>query len=96
MKQTSNLQRQDRITVLADGEEVTVFNWVNVQRGATVRGTNPIVQYHEPSIAAGDSHHSPEAVTHWIAAELRNEFNIDVSDHGISVIDPTDEEVTVL
>jgi len=91
-----NLKHNDRITVELDGEEIEVFNWVNVRQSAAVRGGNPTVEKFEPNIYAADSFQTPEAVTHWVAEELWHEFSIEVEDHGIEVIDPSDEEVAVL
>jgi len=90
------LYRKERITVECDGEELEVFNWVNVKQPAVVRGHNPIVEKFEAEIGAGDSTKTPEAVTHWLATELDVEFGIDVEDQGIEIIDPTDVEVNVL
>ncbi|WP_225334265.1 hypothetical protein [Halomicrobium urmianum] len=90
------LRRKERLTVVQDGEETEVFNWVNVNQPAIVRGHNPVVDTYDAQIGAGDSSMHPDAVTHWVAEELRDEFNIDPEDHDIEVIDPTDEEVGVL
>lgn len=89
------LRRKDRLTVVVDGEDVEVFGWVNIKQPAIVRGSNPVVDRDEPEIGAGDSSMTPDAVTVWVADELRDEFYIDPEDHGIDVIDPTDPEVTV-
>lgn len=91
-----NLRQRDRITLRRDGEEVEVFNWVNVNQPAIVRGGNPSVETFEAEIGAGDSRVTPDAVTSWVAEELMDEFYIDVEDHGIEVIDPESEEVEVL
>jgi hypothetical protein len=77
-------------------EEIEVYNWVNVEQRSAVRGHNPVVEYFDADIGAGDSPETPDAVTHWVAEELDFEHNIDLSDHGIEVIDPTDDEVSVL
>lgn len=90
------LQRKDRLTVARDGEEIEVFNWVNVSQPAIVRGSNPVVEKFDPDIGAGDSPMKPKAVTTWVAEELWHEFSIEVEDHDIEVIDPTAEEVDVL
>lgn len=91
-----NLKHRERITVQADDEEIDVFNWVNVTQPATVRGHNPAVETYQADIGAGDASFTPEAVTPWVAEELSREFYIDVEEHGIDVIDPTDDGVTVL
>lgn len=93
---STNLQRQDRIAVKRDGEEVEVFNWANVRRFSTVRATNPVVSHDDTRIGAGDSTMKPDAVTHWVAEELDMEFGIDPEKHDIEVIDVTSDEVTVL
>lgn len=93
--EVKRLQRKERLTVLREGEEIEVFNWVNIQQPAVVRGHNPVVEKFDAEIGAGDSPMKPDAVTHWIAEELWHEFGIEVEDHGIEVIDPTGEEVTV-
>jgi len=94
MSQSLNLR--ERIEVERDGEEITVWNWVNVQQRAAVRGHNPVVDYFGADIGAGDMAETPEAVTPNVAEELDWEFNIDVENHGIEVIDPESEEVHVL
>lgn len=91
-----SLRKQERITVRRDGEELDIFNWVTVERATRVRGHNPTVQYFEPTIGAGDSKRKPDAVTPWVAEELRSEMNIDVEDHGIEVVDPESDDVEVL
>ena len=81
---------------MKDGEEVEVFGWVNIQRHSLIRGSNPVVDHGEADIGAGDGRRDPDAVTHWVAEEVQSEFDIDVRDHGIDVVDPTAEEVDVL
>lgn len=93
------LQRREQITVERDGEELDVFNWVNIKQPAVVRGHNPVVETFESEIGAGDSPETPDAVTHWVAEELFREFSItksDLQEQGIDVVDPTSEEVDVL
>lgn len=92
----ASLRRRERLTVVRDGDEVEVFNWVNIKQPAIVRGNNPVVETFEAEIGAGDSPATPDAVTHWVAEELWHEFSVKVEDHGIEVVDPTDEDVTVL
>jgi hypothetical protein len=87
----------ERVTVEdADGEEVDVYNWVNVEQRTIIRGHNPTVEQFGADIGAGDSPEPPEAVTPEVAEELHWEHSIDVVDHDIRVIDPTAEEVDVL
>jgi len=90
------LQHRDRITVHRDGEEVEVFNWVNIKQPAVVRGGNPVVEKFDAEIGAGDMSRTPDAVTEWVAEELWREFSIDVTDHGIEVIDVESDDVDVL
>lgn len=91
------LKRQDRLHVRmeVDGTELTVYNWVTVGQVATARGTGTI-EYTRSEVHAGDSTTKPDAVTHWVAHELVDEFGIDPAGQGIAVIDPTDDGVTVL
>lgn len=91
-----SLRQHDRITVLKNGEEIDVFNWVNISRSALVRGSNPTVETFAPAIGAGDSPRPPEAVTTWVAEELRHEFDIDPETHDIDVIDPDSDDITIL
>lgn len=89
-------QLQERLTVVRDGEELEVFNWVNVNQPAIVRGHNPVVDKYDATIGAGDASFEPDAVTTWVAEELEAEFGIDPADHGIEVVDVESEEVDVL
>ncbi len=89
-------QLKERMTVARDGEELEVFNWVNVDQPATVRGHNPVVEKYDAEIGAGDASFTPEAITKWVADELRHEFHIDPEDHGIEVVDVESDEVDVL
>ena len=91
-----NPRRRDRLDVVRDGEEIEVFNWVNVDRSAQVYAGAGQIEYFEGDIGAGDSSMTPDAVTKWIAEELSHEFNIYVEDHGIEVVDIESEEVDVL
>lgn len=92
-----SLNQRDRLTVRDENdEEREVFGWATVEIAARVRGSNPVVDQFEPDIFAGDSRMKPEAVTHWLAEEIETEYRVDVRDHDIDVIDPTDEEVDVL
>ena len=92
-------QLRDRITVVKDGEEIEVFNWVNIEQPAIVRGNNPVVEKFDCNIGAGDSPRTPDAITHWVAEELWHAFDVSESDlrqMGIDVIDVESEEVDVL
>lgn len=86
----SDLRRRDRIEVERDGETLDVYNWVTMERASRVRGNNPVVEHFEPCIFGGDSRMEPDAVTDWVARELIVEFDIDVTDHGIEVVDIED------
>jgi len=93
------LRRRDQITVEKGGEEIQVFNWVNILQPAIVRGNNPVVEKFGAEIGAGDSDMKPDAVTTWVAEELWHEFDIsqnDLKELGIDVIDVEAPEVDVL
>lgn len=96
MSAEQSLQRKERITVIRDGEEVERFNWATVIQPARVRGHNPVVEKFDAEIGAGDSRMKPDAVTHWVAEELDFEFGVDPEEHGIEVIDPTDDDLEVV
>ena len=92
-------QLRDRITVVKDGEEIEVYNWVNIKQPAIVRGNNPVVETFDCDIGAGDSTMKPDAITEWVAEELWHEFSISESDlreKGIGVIDVESEEVDLV
>jgi len=89
------LQRRERIEVHRDGEDLEVFNWVNIKQPAVVRGSNPVVEKFKAEIGAGDSPVTPGAVTHWVAEELEVEFGIDPTDNNIEVVDVTSDDVEV-
>jgi hypothetical protein len=91
-----NLKLHERIDVQRDGEEITVYNWVNIKQPAVVRGHNPVVEKFDAEIGAGDSPTTPDYVTPWVAEELWHEFNIEVEDHGIEVVDPESDDVALL
>jgi hypothetical protein len=86
----------DRFNVIKDGEEVVVYNWVNVEQPAIVRGDNPAVEKFTPDIGAGDSSTPPEYVTQEVAEELWHEFGIEVEDHDIGVVDVESDDVQLL
>jgi len=85
----------DRVTVLVDGKEVEVFNWMTVRKQFTVRANQ--MGAHTLSVEAGDGGiGKPDAVSPELAEELDYHLNIDVADRGIDVIDPTAEEVDLV
>ncbi|MCL9818346.1 hypothetical protein [Natronocalculus amylovorans] len=90
-----NPKHADRLTVLHDGEEIEVFNWVNIEQPSVVRGIGQIEQF-DPQIGAGDSPTTPDAVTDWVAELLDAEYHINVERLGIEVVDVESEEVHVL
>jgi len=98
MPEAAELRRRNRLAVTdKNGEEREVFGWATVQCTSTVCGSNPVVDHGEPTISAGDAiGMDPDAVTHWLAEEIETEFQIDLRDHGIDVIDPMSEGKDVL
>ena len=87
----------ERLTVEVDGERIEVFNHVSVAQFHYVNSINGYETF-EPNIKRGDmmGGRKPQAVTERVATVLYDEFMIEVEDHGIRVIDPSDPEVTVL
>lgn len=77
------------------GEEITIYNWVNVVSPVVIYGGKSI-EHFELDIGKGDSTVTPNYVTEWVAQDIYHEYTVEVEDHGIEVIDPTDEEVVVL
>lgn len=97
MRGPSSLRERDRLDVIDEnGDERTVFGWATIERAKRIRGSNPVVEAFEPTILGRDGIPNPDAVTHWVAEEIQNEERVDVTEHGIDVIDPTDDEVDVL
>lgn len=92
--EVKRLKKKDRITVEKDGERMDLFNWGNLQIHKQVR----LGQSERTAVFvnAGDATYPPDAVTVWLADELAREFNVDVTQHDIEVVDPTDDGVTVL
>lgn len=92
-----SLKHRDSITAQhpETGEEITIYNWVNVIRPAVIYGGKSI-EHFELEIGEGDSTVTPNYVTPWIAEDIYHEYTVEVEDYGIEVIDPTDEEVNVL
>lgn len=89
------LRQRDQLDVVRDGEEIEVYNWVNVSEHHTVRGGGE-VNTNTTKIGAGDGTMQPDAVTHWVAEELWEECSINVVNRGIRVVDVESEEVDVL
>lgn len=92
-------RQQDVITVHRDGEDVEVYNWVSLERTqrAVLRGDLTSENYDEdPTVMDGEGVLVPEAVTQWVADDLAREYNVDVTECGIDVIDVESDEVDVL
>lgn len=80
----------------ADGEQVEVFNHVSVVERHYVNAVNGYETF-DPIVSKGDGmSEKPDAVTPRVARLLYDEFGADVDELEIEVIDPEDEEVTVL
>lgn len=86
---------QDRITVERDGEEIEVFNHVSVINRHYINSVNGHESF-APIITSGDSDERVDVVTERVADYLWHEWGIEAEKQGIEVIDPEDEEVTVL
>ncbi|ELZ04960.1 hypothetical protein [Natrialba asiatica] len=86
-----------RITVERDGEEIEVFNHVSVSTHHYVNSVNGYESF-EADISKGDMGGGPEpnVVTERVAQLVFAEFNIDVGNRDIKVIDPESDEVSVL
>jgi hypothetical protein len=89
-----SLRHRDTIEARVDGEEVTVYNWVNLEIPYVIRGGTTSEQF-EVKIGAGDSPRTPEYVTEWVAEDLWHEHSIEVEDYGIEVVDIESDEVDV-
>lgn len=87
---------RERLTVIRDGEEIEVFNHVTVTEQHYVNSVNGYESFAGPIDAGDGSIGSPEAVTERVATLVRDEFGIDVEDHGIDVIDVESAEVDVV
>jgi hypothetical protein len=98
MNHTERIERgmYERIEAVIDGEEVTIWNWVNVLQPAHVRGHNPTVEKFDARIGAGDMQEPPEYVTERVAEELWHEFGVEAENHGFEVVDPTSDEVQLV
>lgn len=89
--------KREKLTVeAAGGVELQVFNQVGVSIDHQVTG-----EANEETFSSDVFKREvtesvrPEAVTKDVADHLSEEFNIDVLDFDITVIDPDDESVTV-
>jgi hypothetical protein len=89
-----SLRHRERIEARVDGEDVTVYNWVNLEIPYVVHGGSTSEQF-EPNIGAGDSPRTPDYVTEWVAEDLWHEHSIEVEDYGIEVVDIESDEVDV-
>jgi hypothetical protein len=93
------LRHRERITVERDGEELEVWNFVNVTMAHQIRGTGTLETFYGSSaIERGGGHGEPDYVTTWIAEELQHEHGIDLPDDNfdIEVIDVESDDVTVI
>jgi hypothetical protein len=79
------------------GEEVQVFNHASVVERHYVNSVNGYETF-EPVVSKGDSMggERPDAITERLARVLYDEFGYKADEHDIRVIDPEDENVTVL
>ena len=93
---SAELTGRDVITVDRDGEEIEVYNHVTVTKQHYVNSVNGHDSFDGPVEAGDGGIGEPDAVTPRIAYLLDSEFGVDVEQHGIEVIDPEDDEVTVL
>lgn len=97
-----SLRHQERITVEKDGEEIDVWNFLNVTLACQVRGGNPVTEEFpgDHRITMGGGGTEPDYVTSWVAEELWHNYDIDLFDghreFDIEVVDLEDDEVTVL
>lgn len=93
-------ERMDIVIVEdSDGSRLQVYNHVSVsnEKRTHVRGNGEVETRNDITIYAGRSRtRRPHAVTKSLAETLWNEMGIDVDDHNIRVIDPDDEQSTVL
>ena len=81
----------DRIPAELDGEEITIWNRVTVDQHHVVR-FNEIESHHRILAGDGSSGEVPEYVTPAIDDQLRS---LDVYP-AFEVLDPADDEVTIL
>ena len=82
--------RNDRYTVVRDGEELEVFNHVTVPQEHYVNAVNGYETFNGPIKAGDGGIGKPEAVTERVATLLWDEFSIDLDDHDdIEVVNIT-------
>lgn len=95
-----SLRHRDRITVEKDGEEIDVWNFLNVDMPYQLRGGNPTVETYTDlaDIEIGGSGPQPDYVTSWVADELWHELHLDNLEEkfGIEVIDIESDDVQVI
>lgn len=93
-----DLRQQERLKVVdADGEKREVLNKFTVVREADIKVAKPSGDFRQDtSVYDPDNRSQPEVVTHWVAKIIESEYQLNVKHSGIDVIDPTDEEVTVI
>lgn len=92
-----NVTGKDRIPVEIDDEQIDVYNHVSVSTHHYVNSINGYETF-DGTVAAGDDSHNapPEAVTDRLAHLLDDEFDINVREQGITVVDLESDEVTLL
>lgn len=95
-----NLQIRDRIDVERHGEELEVWNFLNVTPALQFRGGGVVREdfpdeYH---IEAGGANGPVDYVTDWVANEIQHELNIDLTDDkwDVEVVNVGADAVTVL
>lgn len=97
----SSKTRRERFTVEYDGEEVEVTNSARV----TVQKEHHVVAAREhetfeapnsPKIVVDGFGGTPDYVTEQLAQYLWGQFDIDLDEHDIEVVDIDSDEVTVL
>lgn len=88
---------KDRILAVYEDEEVTIFNHISVNRGYYINSVNGHDTYLN-TISRGDMAGSarPEYITPRLDEYLYDEFSIDVTNHGIEVLDPESEDVQLV
>ena len=94
---TSNgdgLHTQARIVVEVDDERYELYNEVEIDAKYLIGADETeTLQF---NIWGEEYGISPWVVTHWVAKRLRDDLGVDVEDHGIAVVDPTADHVTVV
>jgi len=96
------MRHRERIEVAKDGEEITVWNFLNVSPAYQFRGSNPTMEtfHSKTEITSGGGFRDVEYITSWVAEELWHELSLSEQTlnetHGIEVVDIESDEVTVL